>query len=329
MYHGGMGRWRTGRVLVALAACALGCDDYFYVCPVADQGRVALLPSQLSETGLYDQPEQIAGDALAYRPAFELWADGADKRRWLRLPAGAVIDTSDMDSWRFPTGTQVWKEFADGGRRLETRLIQKVGPGDSDWAAVAYVWREDEADADAAAAGYLDVRGSEHDAPAAGECIGCHGGRRSFVLGVSAIQLAKAAAPGEVDLAGLAGRGLLSDPPAGAPSIPGGEVERAALGYLHANCSHCHNRSRPAAPCMDPDNSMDLFLSVADLGSVDATAAYRTVVGDQVVPGHPEDSELIDRASTRDLFYRMPPLGSERVDAAAVDLLARWIEEMQ
>jgi hypothetical protein len=29
------------------------------------------------------------------------------------------------------------------------------------------------------------------------------------------------------------------------------------------------------------------------------------------------------------LFYRMPPLGSERVDAVAIDLLSRWIVEMQ
>jgi hypothetical protein len=323
---------RTGRVLLALVCSALGCDDYFYVCPVADPARVDLLPAHLSETGLYDQPGLVADDVLAYRPAFELWADGADKRRWLRLPAGAIIDTSDMDSWRFPSGTQVWKEFAENGRPLETRLIEKVGPRDGDWAAVAYVWREDQEDADAAATGYLDVRGTGHDAPGAGECVGCHGGRASFVLGVSAIQLASAAAPGEVDLAGLAARGLLSDPPASAPAIPGDQVERAALGYLHANCSHCHNQSRPAGeltPCMDPDNSMDLFLSVADLGSIGATATYRTVVGDQVVPGHPEDSELIDRAGTRRLFYRMPPLGSERVDTVGIDLLSRWIEEMQ
>lgn len=323
---------RAGCVLVALACGALGCDDYFYVCPVADEARVGQLPARLSETGLYQRPGVIAGDLLAYRPAFELWADGADKRRWLRLPAGAVIDTSDMDAWQFPAGTQVWKEFAEGGRPLETRVIEKVGPGATDWAAVTYVWREDEEDAEAAVAGYLDVRGSQHDAPGAGECLACHGGRASFVLGVSAIQLSQAAGPGEVDLARLTELGLLSDPPARTPSIPGDDVERAALGYLHANCSHCHNQSRPAselAPCMDPDNSMDLFLSVADLGSVAETGAYRTVVGHQVVPGHPEDSELIERASTRTIFYRMPPLGSERVDPTGVEVLERWIERMR
>ena len=319
-------------MLLAVACAALGCDDYFYVCPVGDPARVAQLPAHLSETGLYQQPGEIAGDVLAYRPAFELWADGADKRRWLKLPPGAVIDTSNMDSWRFPAGTQVWKEFSQNGRLLETRLIQKIGPGPTDWAAVAYVWRDDQEDADPALDGYLDVRGTRHDAPAAGECLACHGGRTSFLLGVSAVQLSQPAASGEVDLLELAARGLLSDAPARAPSIPGDEVERAALGYLHANCSHCHNQSRPTGeltPCMDPDNSMNLLLSTADLDSVEQTPAYRTVVGHQIVPGHPEDSELIARASTRTIFYRMPPLGSEEVDQASIDLLERWIESMR
>ncbi len=323
---------RAGRLVVALLCAALGCDDYFYVCPVADQDRVAQLPARLSQTGLYERPAVIAGDVLAYRPAFELWADGADKRRYLRLPPGGVIDTSSMDSWRFPEGTQVWKEFSLDGRKLETRLIEKTGPGAADWAAVAYVWREDEEDADAAVAGYLDVRGTDHDAPGAGECIGCHGGRVSFVLGASAIQLSEPAAGGEVDLARLDALGLLSDAPRAELAIPGNQTERAALGYLHANCSHCHNQIRPgreSAPCMDPDNSMDFSLSVADLGAVEQTATYRTVVGAEIEPGHPEESEVIERAGSRALFYRMPPLGSEQVDAAAIDLLERWIEGMR
>ena len=324
---------RAGRPLVALLCAALGCDDYFYVCPVADDARAGQLPAQLSQTGLYERPGVIAGDVLAYRPAFELWADGADKRRYLRLPPGEVIDTSDMDAWHFPVGTQVWKEFSLGGRKLETRLIEKTGPADSDWASIAYVWREDEEDAEAALSGYLDVRGSDHDAPAASECIACHGGRASFALGVSAVQLSETAAPGEADLARLGELGLVSDMPGAPLAIPGDQTERAALGYLHANCSHCHNQSRPPAgvapSCMDPDNSMDLFLSVADLASVEDTATYRTVVGHQIRPGHPGDSELIDRAGTRAMFYRMPPLGSESVDDAGIAILERWIEAMR
>ena len=323
---------------MALLSSAVGCDDYFYVCPVADEARVGLLPARLSETGLYQRPGVLAEDVLAYRPAFELWADGADKRRYLRLPPGAVIDTSDMDAWRFPEGTRVWKEFSLGGRKLETRLIEKLGPAATDWAAIAYVWREDEEEADAAATGYLDVRGTDHDAPGAGECIGCHGGRTSYVLGASAIQLSAPAGPGEpempemIDLARLDQLGLVSDAPDAAITLPGDETERAALGYLHANCSHCHNQTRPgrdAAPCMDPDNSMDMFLSVADLASVEATGTYRTVVGDQIEPGHPGDSELLERAGTRALFYRMPPLGSEKVDTASFQLLERWIDAMR
>ena len=33
-----------------------------------------------------------------------------------------------QDSWRFPQGTKLWKEFTRDGVRVETRLLQKVGP---------------------------------------------------------------------------------------------------------------------------------------------------------------------------------------------------------
>src|SRR5262245_31719868 len=122
---------RVNRALgVALAvAAASGCDNLFYLCPSANPEQLALLPARLSETGLYADitADAIANDVLPYRPAFELWSDGADKRRWLWIPPGDAIDTRDMDQWRFPTGTKVWKEFSRGGIRLETRLLSKLG----------------------------------------------------------------------------------------------------------------------------------------------------------------------------------------------------------
>jgi hypothetical protein len=33
----------------------------------------------------------------AYDPSLSMWADGAEKRRFIRLPPGTTIDTSDMD----------------------------------------------------------------------------------------------------------------------------------------------------------------------------------------------------------------------------------------
>ena len=52
----------------------------------------------------------------AYAPKFQLWSDSATKKRWIYLPPGSQIDTSDMDFWKFPVGTKVWKEFSAVGR---------------------------------------------------------------------------------------------------------------------------------------------------------------------------------------------------------------------
>jgi len=61
----------------------------------------------------------------AYKPALELWADGATKQRFISIPAGIKIDTSSFDEWVFPNGTKVWKEFRLDGKRVETRLYEK------------------------------------------------------------------------------------------------------------------------------------------------------------------------------------------------------------
>src|SRR5262249_2849079 len=157
------------------------------------------------------------------------------------LPPGTQIDTTDMDEWSFPEGTKIWKEFAIAGVRIETRLIEKRGPNDDDWIPLSYVWSADEQDAIASPLGAIDARRTGDDVPAAGECCARHGARRSFVLGFSAIQLAAPGMPGEIDLAMLVQQQRLTMPPASPPIVPGTAIERAALGYLHANCSHCHN----------------------------------------------------------------------------------------
>lgn len=327
------------RILRSLPSCyplALlglwGCKQLWWVCDDVSEAHLARLPDRLSQTGLYTD---IAADALGegvlpYRPRFELWSDGATKRRWLKIPQGSVIDSRDMDNWRFPEGTQVWKEFTRDGVRVETRLLQKVGPDDGDWVGVSYLWAEDQHDAYARPYGASDALGTRHDVPAASECWACHGGSKSRVLGVSALQLGYDD-ESQLTLKALTDRGLLSDPPATfVIQLPGDATQQAALGYLHANCAHCHNSERPSATgarCFDPKVNLDFKLSVDDLGDVKDTATYRTM-GAVVRAGRPDKSRLIELVSDRDAFVRMPPLATEDVDAEALAILRRWIEEM-
>jgi len=147
------------------------------------------------------------------------------------------------------------------------------------------------------------------------------------VLGFSAIQLAHGAQPGEIALGALQEEGWLNEPLAALPSVPGTETERAALGYLHANCGHCHNQERPersGARCFDPENELDFRLSVHSLGSLAETPTRQTI-GKVVSVGKPEHSRLIELMSGRGMFRQMPPLATERVDQDAVELLSAFV----
>jgi hypothetical protein len=270
----------------------------------------------------------------AYTPEFELWSDGATKRRWIWLPPGASIDGRDMDAWRFPTGTKLWKEFSFGAGRVETRLLEKLGPEDADWLAVAYVWNADGSDALAFPDGGADVRGTTHDVPPARDCMGCHGGTQSRVLGFSAIQLNHPAHPDEWSLGRLVHEERIYGAASIVAGVPGDERTRRVLGYLHANCAHCHNQHRPpesaGARCFNPRRDFDLSLRVGELGAVGDTAVYRSALGGVIDPGDPEASALYRRArGDLGLFQsRMPPLANETLDPELLPLLESWIRSL-
>jgi len=100
-------------------------------------GKTVVAPPRLSETGLYDSSGAIDPRNFPFIPQYPLWSDGAEKVRWVRLPAGEKIDISDIDAWRFPAGTKFWKQFSWGGRKVETRMPQRSRPARSTGPRVA------------------------------------------------------------------------------------------------------------------------------------------------------------------------------------------------
>lgn len=318
-------------LLVPLAACSIGegSELDFRACPAVDRDVVAALEPRLSDTGLFADigNEELGDGVIPYQPQFQLWSGGAAKRRWVRLPDGEAIDTSDPDAWQFPVGTRFWKEFIRDGVRVETRMLARVGPGADDWAAAAYVWDDDQRDARIAPDGLDHAVGTSHDVPPSSACMGCHRGTRSRVLGFSAIQLSPAGPDSQIDLAGLEAQGLVTDRMAAPIVIPGDALERRAIGWLHANCGHCHNQARPAPGalrCYDPERSFDLSLRTDGLGSLEATGVYRTAVGVVFEAGAPDDSLAMKRIRGGE----MPPLAVEYLDQTAVDALVQWLEQM-
>jgi len=334
------------KLVIALAALAVvaGCGDNREVPPDGPVDAAADAPpdadplATLAGTGLCLDPActQISPDAREYEPRFTLYADGATKRRWLYLPPGTRIDNANMDHWSFPVGTKIWKEFSRDGIRVETRLIQKLGPLSDDWFFAPYIWNAAQDSAIATPQGQDDANGTPHDVPTRAECKQCHDRSTGDVLGFSAIQLDRDAAAGEIDLDDLIAMDLLTDPPAGATPhfpVPGNPDEQAVLGYMHANCGHCHN---PTSDVFRDITDIDLRMQVGLLASVDVTPAWTSTINVDAVPDvegatlrvHPQnldDSVLYKRFMSANLSVHMPKLGTEMIDPAGQGFIETWI----
>jgi hypothetical protein len=336
-----MSQWYGATTVGALLVSAL---------PALGEGWAP--PATLRETGLYVDWDRkiVAPENLPYTPQYPLWTDGATKRRFIHLPRGAWIDASDPDAWRFPPGTRLWKEFSFG-RRVETRYLEKTALG---WEYAVYVWNEDETEATLAPERGVPraalIRDDVwHSVPSRYDCRICHEGRPVPVLGFGALQLSTDRDPRaphaerpsreDVDLRVLVERGLLRGLPSRLvrrpPRIRARDAsERAALGYLFANCAMCHNASGPLASLglsLDyrigrerEDASADALAAVG-AGSRFAVPGEAPGRSLRVRPGDPDTSALFLRMDTRNAMVQMPPLGTHLVDEDAVRLVRRWI----
>lgn len=158
-----------GLFLGALGIASLGCAGGDAQSGANDEGIVTPSPYprpayiRLSETGLFSSaPDELERNVVRFAPSYELWSDGAEKRRWVALPNNTLIDTTDMNHWVLPIGTRLWKEFSLDGVRLETRLIERYGEGPDDYFFGSFVWSADQSDAVSHnPAGYCNYPGME------------------------------------------------------------------------------------------------------------------------------------------------------------------------
>jgi mono/diheme cytochrome c family protein len=314
-------------------------------------GPAYAAPSRLCDTGLYSDGTAGAIDPRnrPYSPQYPLWSDGAVKTRWIFLPPGTAIDTTNAGEWRFPVGTKFWKQFTFNGRKVETRFLWRASA--NDWVFATYVWNQEGTDAvlapDAGIRGVVEVApGRGHDIPGVADCRACHGERQAGPLGFNALQLStdrdpnaihgEPLAPGMITLATLSAAGLLSparpelvaSPPRIRTSDP---ATRAVLGYFAGNCGHCHNRGGDIAydgPSLKHGDILD--------GDAVAAALLAKATAWQV-PGQPEGgslmlnraqpdaSAMLVRMKSRRPSSQMPPLGTNLRDDAAVAALTRWL----
>lgn len=320
-------------------------------------------PTLLSETGLYADTAAgtLAEGVMPFSPQFWLWSDSSDKHRWVKLPPGGKINTTDMDFWTFPQGTKLWKDFWRDGKRVETRLLWKQGTGAADWFMMAFKWNDEQTDAVATPDGELDASLTPHDIPSQEQCKTCHENMRDRAIGFSAVQLSYAAEPGNVTLDQLVQMDLVTVPPVAPIAVPGTDVDKQALGYLHANCGMCHNeRSNVFAAKL---NDLNMWLhtnatcpSCGDLSTVENTGPYLGLVNKptkkgnvlgatvRLTPGDLDNSALYQVMAIRDAIpgvdpegmgadggvaaFQMPPIGTEIADPTGLAKIEAWIMEL-
>jgi hypothetical protein len=114
------------------------------------------------------------------------------------------------------------------------------------------------------------------------------------------------------------------------------------LGSLHANCGNaCHSNSNYA---LAKDSGLFMRLRANNLGSVTATDTYTTAVGVaskfqppgqtgylRIKPNDVAHSTIPYRDGYRDTSgerIQMPPLGTHKVDTAALDAVKAWINAL-
>jgi hypothetical protein len=297
----------------------------------------AVPPATLECTGLYADllAKQLAPGLEPYAPAVPLWSDGAEKQRWISLPPGTTIDNTDPSEWVFPVGTRVWKQFSVSGKRIETRLWQKVR---SDyWVHAVYAWNDDETAAVQSAGGDIPLGGGTYHIPTGDECEKCHRGRTEHILGFEEVELGLPGASG-ITLADLVAQGRVTVARQTSLTIgdDGTGAAAPALGWLHANCGiTCHNgnsnalaypsglRFRLDATQLDGRASSDFDALKTGVGVAVNAPNWKGQV--RIVPGDPDASLLYFLISHRGPGMQMPPIATRVVDQVNVALVARWI----
>jgi hypothetical protein len=157
-------------------------------------------------------------------------------------------------------------------------------------------------------------------------------------------------APGLYQLRDLVDQGVLAfDPTENRPEPfrwrglddTAASLEVRARSYLAANCSQCHgnsynNHSAVSFDYFAPDQPFAFSLDTNYLGYLGRPRDGDSLSPQLLYPGHPDSSYILRRMQTGGGFEsgggsteakaeRMPPLGTYRIDSAAVLLLRDWV----
>jgi hypothetical protein len=296
----------------------------------------APLPSSFASVGLYAKGVfgPIPNGVLPYEPAYPLWSDGLEKKRFIAVPSGTIIDNQDGSQFEFPVGTLFFKTFtwrdSNGLEKpVETRVLRRTAQG---WEYGAYQWNERGTEAtllpldQPVPVSLTDNKGTfTHQIPSRIECRSCHESGLVPVLGFTEFQLTAHDDAAGRELYQPLFRYPLQDQKADwndqSPQT------KEIVGYFQGNCVSCHNGQG------GPSGSFDLRPAVALNHLVNVrTNSSATASGVRIVPGKPEQSILYLAMATREGrggTKPMPPLGIARADEEALEKIRQWIASLR
>jgi uncharacterized repeat protein (TIGR03806 family) len=315
-------------------------------------------PKLLSEYGFFDdlKAQEPAKGVVPFALNTPLFSDKALKYRFVHVPDGEAIGFAEDEAFAFPAGSALIKTFAFPAdyrepdkaiRLIETRVLLRHEDG---WHAWAYLWNEDQTDAELKIAGAkvpvetVDENGSPltiaYSVPNKNQCKGCHALNEEIVpLGPKARNLNGefAYAVGSANqLAHWSKRGILdgAPPPEELKAAPDwrdetADLDQRARAWLDVNCAHCHRREGPAS-------NSGLFLTWGETNRTALGVHKRPVAAGRgsggrefdIKPGDPDGSILLYRVESTEPGIMMPELGRTLADPDAVALLRQWIAAM-
>ena len=262
-----------------------------------------------------------------FAPKYPLFSYGASKRRWIYLPPNTKIENANPDAWSYPKGTVFWKEFSLEGKRIETRVFEKIsdGIGIASWRSLVYLWRVDQSDADLLkvddfyslpASGQslyqAGVMADRYRLVSLSQCLRCHTGTSDAALGFNYFQLSNEFLSRNV--IALSQKGLLTNAVQKYDEILGSSAQKDALGYIQSNCAHCHGGNGPG-----PHN----FRHVSTVTTIEDEALFQSNVAS---PGLFAAQDLAgSRLYQRISRGTMPPQ-TISPDSIGVEYFRLWIE---
>ncbi len=311
---------------------------------------------KISEYGIFTirSGELIPNKKLVkYEVINSLFTDYAEKDRFVYTPEGTSAELNEKGYFDFPVGSMLVKNFAyskdqlDIARIIETRLLIK---DTKEWKAISYVWDKEQKEAKISRVGDAfplqinhnqETLNFEYVVPNKNQCKNCHNYNEKIdPIGFkfSNLNTKILNSEGEInqlDFLESSGVVKLNDFADEINTMVAytdvkNDIQQRALGYLDANCGHCH---RPEGP----GNTSGLFLQYDEnrpnhLGFCKGPVAAGKGSGGRkfdILPGSADSSILYFRMSALDPGVMMPELGRSLVHKEGLALVKEWIDSIK